>query len=117
MTSAGQWVAIATAQLLGLVVLVPFCLLQAWEPCESTDNPYGRKPRTISRWSWAPLNAIYGNPEDGVSGGEALIWNSTGTARVPYMPGAWAPWRAYCWSAGRNRADQLTHYTFGDRHQ
>jgi hypothetical protein len=97
------------APALGLVVLIPFCLAQAWEPCMSTENPFGRAPREIDRWKWAPLNRVYGNPEDGVSGAKALVW--VNGERVPYMPGAWAPWRAYCWQA-RNSADQLK-YTYG----
>ncbi len=95
------------APLTGLVVLIPFCLAQAWEPCMSTEGPW--PVHQIDRWKWAPLNRVYGNPEDGVSGKYALIW--VGGKRVPYMPNAWAPWRAYCWSAWRNTADQLK-YTY-----
>jgi hypothetical protein len=97
------------APLVGLVVLIPFCLARAWEPCWSSKGPY--PVHAIDCWKWAPLNKFYGNPEDGVSGKYALIWK--GNVRVPYMPNAWPPWRAYCWSAWRNTADQLK-YTYKD---
>jgi hypothetical protein len=84
------------ATIIGWLLLIPFCLAQAW------DN------NVPDRWTWQPLNAVYGNPEDGVIGQHALIWNSTGQ-KVPYMPGAWAPWRAYCWSALRNSCDNLKY--------
>lgn len=90
------------ATVLGLFLLIPFCVLQAWTQDDSIE--VGRK---IDRWSWKPLNLVYGNSEDGVSGLNALIWNAEGTARVPYMPNAWAPWRAYLWSGWRNSANGL----------
>ena len=107
---AWSWFAVVqlvqlAAQLAGLVLLVPFCLAQAWVDCPSTLE----KGRTIDAWIWAPLNCIYGNREDGVSGIGARIWNVGGTARVPYMPAAWAPWRAYCWSALRNSTGGLKY--------
>lgn len=106
------------APAIGLVVLIPFCLAQAWEDCPSTEGPY--PVHTIDRWTWAPLNRVFGNPEDGVSGKYALIWYTPpgGTladaVRVPYKAPftQWAPWRAYCWSAWRNTADQLK-WTYG----
>jgi hypothetical protein len=101
----------------GLVILIPPCLAQAWEPCVSTINPYGRAPRPIDRWKSLWLQSIYGNEEDSVSGKEALIWNSTGTARVLYMPDSdkpswlsqylWDSLRAYCWNQ-RNSTNALT---------
>lgn len=90
------------ATVAGWVVLIPFCLAQAWHP------KVMEVPGFPDRWTWGPLNYIYGNPEDGVSGMDAKIWNSTGQ-RVPYMPSAWAPWRAYCWSALRNSCDNLKY--------
>lgn len=90
---------------LGVFLLTPFCLLQAWQPCMSTINPFGRLPRTISEWKWPWLNTIYGNYEDGVSGAEAL---PKADRSVRYMPGAWPPWRAYCWSAWRNSTNALS---------
>jgi hypothetical protein len=91
------------ATILGWLLLIPFCLARAWRPVSSTVDP----KRTIDEWSWRPLNWVYGNLEDGPSGVYALVWNATGAARVPYMPNAWAPWRAYIWSGWRNSADGL----------
>src|SRR5438105_2199293 len=109
----------------GYLLLIIPCLAHAWEPCESTINPFGRAPRTISRWKtpWPAvtrfLNDKYGNREDGL-GAEALIWPNPaqpgagplGDGRVLYMPDKdkpkWLPhWlyaaaRAWCWSAWRN---------------
>lgn len=93
---------IATA--IGWIVLIPFCLMRAWITTGSV-----KAGRQIDRWSWEPLNLVYGNPEDGVSGRYALIWNSAGTALVPYLPDGWAPWRAYLWSGWRNSANALKH--------
>ena len=99
---------------LGVFLLIPFCLLRAWQPCMSTINPFGRQPRMISEWKWKWLNRAYGNYEDGVSGAEALVLASGGTTDpyVPatfklYMPRAWAPWRAYLWSGWRNSTNAL----------
>lgn len=91
------------ATILGWIVLVPFALARAWEPCPSRFDP----SRVIDRWKWKPLNAVYGNPEDGVSGMKALVW--TNGVQGPYMPGAWPAWRAYLWSAWRNSADNLKY--------
>lgn len=93
------------AMVIGWVLLIPFCVAQAWKPINS---PLW-KLREIDAWSFGPLNFVYGNPEDGVSGQKAIVWNKLGTAQVPYMPGAWAPWRAYCWSAWRNSTDNLKY--------
>lgn len=90
------------AMVIGWVVLIPFCLAQAWTQDESIE--VGRK---IDRWKWGPLNRVYGNTEDGASGLHALVWNSGGTERVPYMPTAWPPWRAYLWSGWRNSSNAL----------
>jgi hypothetical protein len=99
---AWAWFAIVQAvslcaTALGWVLLIPFCLAQAW----TADVP--------DRWSFAPLNYVYGNAEDGVSGRRALIWGSGADEgkKVPYMPGAAPAWRAYCWSAWRNSAGNL----------
>jgi len=100
------------AELVGLVVLIPFCLVQGWEPImhpRSPNNAYDH----IDRWKWQPLNWVYGNPEDGVSGERALIWDNG--KQVSYMPNAWAPWRAYCWSALRNSADNLKYVFAWDK--
>ena len=92
------------AMVIGWVLLIPFCLTRSWEVCASPLDP----TRTIDRWRWKPMNSVFGNPEDGVSGNGALIWNESGM-RVPYMPDAWDPWRAYLWSAWRNSADNLKY--------
>jgi hypothetical protein len=98
------------AMLAGPIVLAVPCLMQAWEPCVSTAGPY--PPHVIDRWKWKPLNAVYGNPEDGVSGQYALIWD--GNKRVPYTAPftQWAPWQAFCWSVWRNSTNQL-HRSWG----
>lgn len=110
MTSVAQKAIDVIAAVLGLVILAPFCALKAWEDCMSTENPFGRAPRQIDRWRWHLLNVVYGNPEDGVSGAQAMIWTDGKLGRN-YMPDAGPRWRAYCWSAWRNSADQLK-YTF-----
>lgn len=95
----------------GYGLLIPFCLLKAWKPCQSTINPFGRPPRPISEWKWAWLNKVYGNYEDGVSGTEALIWVAypdNSYARVLYRPNTWSPLRAWLWSAWRNSTNQLS---------
>lgn len=107
MASFAQKALDVIAAVLGLGILAPFCAFKAWEDCMSTEGPYA--PHPIDRWRWHVLNAVYGNPEDGVSGKAAMIWVSG--IRVPYRPDSGARWRAYCWSAWRNTADQLK-YTF-----
>lgn len=92
------------ATLFGLILLIPFCLAQAWNPAESTLW----KGRVIDCWSWTPLNWVYGNPEDGVSGQTALIWLN-GTTQGRYQPDANPAWRAYRWSALRNSCDNLKY--------
>jgi hypothetical protein len=89
---------------LGLVILIPFCLWQGWDRSRFSI----KDGRPIDQWTFRPLNFIYDNPEDGVSGQCALVWLD-GTTQGPYMPGAWAPWRAYCWSALRNSTDNLKY--------
>jgi hypothetical protein len=91
----------------GLVVLAPACYLHAWtEPDTLSINsaPLGRK---VDRWRWGWLNAVWGNPEDGVSGQQALIWVH-GRQR-PYLPGVKPAWRAYRWSALRNSSDRMKY--------
>ena len=85
------------ATVAGLVVLIPPCLLQAWTR-DQVSTHQGLQIRIVDRWDWHWLNAIYGNPEDGVSGQQA-----------GYMPNANSIWRAYCWSALRNSCDALKY--------
>lgn len=92
------------ATVVGWLLLIPFCLREAWVPVDSIE--VGRK---TDRWALKCFNWVYGNPEDGVSGKCALVWNKEGTARVSFMPNAWAPWRAYVWSGWRNSADNLKY--------
>lgn len=104
----------------GWLLLIPFCLSHAWFP-----SAFGSisDRRVIDKWSWRPLNWVYGNPEDGVSGLQALIWLNS-TTRGPYMPlpgfllQLWQArlfvwlfdaWRAYCWSGWRNSCGGLKY--------
>lgn len=91
------------ATVLGWIVLIPFCLARAW----IVDTISIKDGRPIDRWRWVLLNSIYGNPEDGVSGQTALIWVNGSLSH--YRLNAWAPWRAYLWSAWRNSADGLKY--------
>ena len=84
----------------GWFVLIPFCLLRAWRSTATSIDP---DYRAIDVWSWDWLNGVYGNPEDGVSGAQAIVNGQ------PYMPTANSIWRAYCWSAWRNSANGLKY--------
>lgn len=111
---------------MGWVLLIPFCLAHAWRPSTSIAD----SKRTIDCWSFGPLNYIYSNPEDGVSGKYAVVW--VNGVLSPYEPGFWtirlvsngrdypswwvsmqlwlyAAWRAYLWSAWRNSVDALKY--------
>lgn len=102
------------ATFLGLFILPWFCMARAWRECGSPFD----KTRQIDRWSWEPLNAVYGNPEDGVSGRYAKVWYFDGkhdAVQVPYMPNAREWWRAYCWSAWRNSAGNLKYVFAWDK--
>lgn len=92
--------------LIGLLVLIPFCLAQRWH----MEGHSIKDGRPIDRWNSELLNFIYGNPEDGVSGQQALIWE--GDELVHYLPDAGPSWRAYKWSALRNSCGGLK-YVFG----
>lgn len=102
------------ATVLGWLILLPFCWARAWH---IQAGPPGT--RLVDAWDWKPLNYVYGNYEDGVSGELALVWQANmklGTAtQVEYMPSEHVPawWRAYCWSAWRNSCDELK-YVFAD---
>lgn len=105
-----KWVWFAIVQLVmlaaavtGWLLLIPFCLSRAW----ILDSKSIKDGRSVDRWRWSLLNVVYGNPEDGVSGATALVWING--VLSPYMPNAWAPWRAYCWSAWRNSVDGLKY--------
>lgn len=103
---------------IGWILLIPFCLLQFWSGDFNVPS-IGDKERKIDVWRWVWLNKIYGNPEDGVSGRQALIW--VNGVLSPYMPPPkwlrpvkwqmwlWNAWRAYCWSAWRNSTDNMKY--------
>lgn len=91
------------ATIVGWILLIPFCLIEAW----IADISSAKDGRPIDRWSWKPLNSIYGNREDGVSGQTALIWVNGSLSF--YRPRSWAPARAYLWSAWRNSANGLKY--------
>ena len=91
--------------IIGWFLLIPFCLFKAWG--EHTPVIFSTTI-VLDQWDWRPLNYIYGNPEDGVSGQYARVWLN-GTTQGPFMPAAWAPWRAYRWSALRNSTDNLKY--------
>jgi hypothetical protein len=104
------WLWFAVVQLVSLIamvagwlILIVPCALQAWHDVPSQFDP----TRQVDAWSW-PINAVYGNPEDGVSGQHALVWDDSGH-KVAYMPGSNPVWRAYCWSAWRNSTDNLKY--------
>lgn len=105
------WLKFAAIQLvqliaaaLGLVMLALPCALQAWNT--SPDKSIKDGVRVVDEWSW-PLNVVYGNPEDGVSGQTALVW--VDGVLAPYLPTAGPRWRAYKWSALRNSVDGLKY--------
>jgi hypothetical protein len=123
---AGVQLVMLAATVLGWLLLIPFCLLQAWSTQHGGLKFVSIKnKRSIDRWIWQPLNYVYGNPEDGVSGQQAVIWKDD--LPFPYMPLpdwlqrfqeiptrrflAWIypAWRAYVWSGWRNSADNLKY--------
>lgn len=110
MTRWYEYVLVGFAVALGFVVLLPFCVAQAWVPGDVSIKPIGSR-RIIDEWSIPLLNKWYGNPEDGVSGQDARLpsWDYTNKVLdfVPYWPSAPAWLRAYAWSAWRNSANQL----------
>lgn len=94
----------------GWIILLPFCVFHSWEPSPIPSiNPV--TPRCIDQWKWKPLNYIYGNPEDGVSGKCAVVWGGGADAGklVPYWPTAPDWLRAYAWCAWRNSSDNLKY--------
>ncbi len=97
---------VTMGKIVGLLLIFP-CLFQAWE---ISDKPSINDGRKIDKWTWTPLNWIWGNPEDGVSGQTALVWIN-GVTRVEYWRTCPANWiRAMAWSWWRNGADQLKYW-------
>lgn len=99
------------AMVAGWFVLLPVCIDRRWwTPLDSKSLKDGR---LIDRWNSLWLHRVYGNPEDGVSGQTALVWNRLGSNQIPYKPTRWAWLNAYLWSAWRNSCDNLK-YVFAD---
>jgi len=91
------------AAALGVFVLPIPCLRRAW----SVNAKSIKDGRPIDTWNSSWLNSVYGNPEDGVSGSTALVWENG--VLVSYRPQS-RPWvRAYLWSGFRNTADNLKY--------
>lgn len=93
------------ALVLGLLILIYPCVKRAWVQSGQRSIKDGRP---IDRWRCRPLNWVYGNPEDGVSGQTALVMVNPVIAG-PYLPSADDRWRAYRWSALRNSCDNLKY--------
>lgn len=98
----------------GWFLLIYPCARQRWVvDGVSIADPLEPRP-AISRWTWRWMNPIWGNPQEGVSGQEALVRDAQGN-QVPYKPG-WGPrLRAYFWAALRNSADGLKYLLAWDK--
>lgn len=96
----------------GWVLLSVPCFLRAWGNNGATTNKVwpaqydDLNHRPIDSWNWRWLNSWFGNPEDGVSGETALVWQNG--ALATYNPEG-SRWKAYCWSAWRNSVDGLKY--------
>jgi hypothetical protein len=98
------------ATIVGWFLLIPFCYKRHWVVWKRKSIKDGRP---IDEWVYDWVQAIYGNPEDGVSGRTALVWNKEGSAQTAYAPTRVVWLNAYLWSAWRNSADNLK-YVFAD---
>jgi hypothetical protein len=109
------WIWFAICQVFAFVVLMPLgwlivglavlCGAHTDMPVTASIKPMpGRE--YIDRWTW-PINAIYGNPEDGVTGMDALGPSWTGF----YNPTG-SRWLAFKWSGLRNWADGFNYITW-----
>lgn len=112
------WLKFAAIQLVmllatvaGWFILLPFCLARTWTL--STLAGSAKDGRPIDHWNAGWLRFCFDNPEDGVSGQTALVWNRLGSNQIPYKPTRWAWLNAYLWSAWRNSCDNLK-YVFAD---
>ena len=106
---AGAQCVSTTLGLIGNITVVPLAIYaEAWEPVISPFSCC----RQIDQWSWHWMNAIWGNPEDGVSGRYAIVWGDGITTPLgkqgPYMPFRNDLWRAWCWQ-WRNSANALKY--------
>jgi hypothetical protein len=86
--------------------------LASWRRAWTAANIPSIKPLpnrpNVDEWTW-PINWIYGNPEDGVSGryaygGWAGAYNPTGSR-----------WKAFIWAAFRNWACGFNYLTWNGR--
>lgn len=110
-----KWLYYATCQLIGAFVLFPLgllivglaCYRRAW----SFDATPSIKPLpyrlTVDTWRWTWMNTVYGNPEDGVTGGDAF-----GSWVGPYNDVPLSRWRAFQWSGLRNWACGWNYLTW-----
>jgi len=109
---------IAVAEVLGFIVLPPFCIAKAWTgPTYPSVKPWpwgqenvGPHRPFVDEWKWPLLNKWYGNSEDGVSGQHALIWDSSNrlvsyASTLPSWMPEWAV--AFAWSVWRNGANNI----------
>lgn len=103
--------AMLAATVAGWFILLPVCIDKRWGLQRFPDKSL-KDGRPIDIFNSALLGFVYNNPEDGVSGQQARVWDQYGTLQ-PYMPGVPDWWRAYCWSALRNSCDNLK-YVFAD---
>ena len=95
------------ATVVGWIVLILPCLLQAWK--SSAQLSIKGDGRTIDEWKWSWLNYVYGNPEDGVSGQQAVVWSNGVPSGFMAGSSVSSAWRAYLWSAIRNSCDNLKY--------
>jgi hypothetical protein len=101
------------AALLGVIPIAVACYFRAYGFHGATSNKVWPAPyqhfngRPIDTWCWDWMNAWWGNPEDGVSGTQALVWKDASTL-VYYNPTN-SRWKAFVWSAWRNSADALKY--------
>jgi len=101
--------AVAALFPLGLLIVGAACVFKAWTPTATVPsiNPLLKYDRfEVDSWTW-PINAIYGNPEDGVSGIDAFGPSWVG----PYNTRG-SRWEAFRWSGLRNWANGFGYITW-----
>lgn len=112
--NAFGWIWYAGAQLIGIVWLIlGIFIIGAASACKAwTDPPDAKslKPlpdrMVVDRWKW-PINGIYGNPEDGVSGRQAY-----GPTWAGPFNASGSRWYAFEWSGLRNWANNWAYITW-----
>lgn len=108
------WAWFALCSLFAFVVLMPVgwvvvgaaCVFKAWKfPYANSIKPLPDR-KLVDGFSWS-INALWGNPEDGVSGVDAY---------GPSWIGSYNPygtrWRAFVWSGLRNWANGFNYLTW-----